>query len=51
MKSSQEFGKYDGLGLINGDVISLERNESYPIPHIGWSQIQVEKNKTENKLF
>lgn len=50
MKSSQEFGKYDGLGLINGDVISLERNESYPIPHIGWSQIQVEKNKTENKL-
>ena len=50
MKSSQEFGKYDGLCLINGDVISLERNESYPIPHIGWSQIQVEKNKTENKL-
>lgn len=51
MKSSKEFGNHDGMGLISGNVISLDRSENYPIPHIGWSQIQIEKNKTENKLI
>ena len=45
MKSSDEFGKYKGLSLINGKVISLEKNENFPIPHIGWSSIEIDKKK------
>ena len=51
MKSSDEFGKYKGLSLINGKVISLEKNENFPIPHIGWSSIEIDKKKNENKII
>ena len=51
MKSSDEFGKYKGLSLINGKVISLEKNENFPIPHIGWSSIEINKKKNENKII
>ena len=44
MKSSQEFGNHDGLGLISGKVISLDGSENYPI-HIGWSEINIELSK------
>ena len=45
IKSSQEFGNHDGLGLISGKVISLDGSENYPIPHIGWSEINIELSK------
>ena len=45
MKSSQEFGNHEGLGLIDGKVVSLDKNENFPIPHIGWSQINIELSK------
>ena len=51
MKSSDEFGKYKGLSLINGKVISLEKKENFPIPHIGWSSIEIDKKKNENKII
>lgn len=51
MESSEEFGQFEGLGLINGKVISLERKENFPIPHIGWSTIELNKNKSKNKLI
>ena len=51
MKSSEEFGQFEGLGLINGKVISLEGKENFPVPHIGWSTIELNKNKNKNKLI
>lgn len=42
-----EFGEFPGLGLIDGSVKKLEVNK-YPLPNIGWNNIDVEK---ENELF
>ena len=42
-----EFGKYSGLSLIDGSVKKLETNK-YPLPHIGWNNVDVKKN---NILF
>ena len=45
MNSSEEFGNHDGLKLIPGDVIKLKNSKDYPVPHIGWSQIIINKIK------
>lgn len=42
-----EFEEYSGLGLIDGSVKKLETNK-YPLPHIGWNNVDVKKN---NILF
>lgn len=41
-KSSEEFGKTDGLGLIDGEVVSLRKVDSDPdvlVPNIGWHEV------------
>ncbi|MDP2851920.1 MAG: imidazole glycerol phosphate synthase subunit HisH [Gallionella sp.] len=41
-KSSEEFGKTEGLGLIDGEVVSLRRLDSDPdvlVPNIGWHEV------------
>lgn len=41
-RSSEEFGKTDGLGLIDGEVISLRKIDSDPdvlVPNIGWHEV------------
>jgi glutamine amidotransferase len=41
-KSSEEFGKTEGLGLIDGEVVSLRRLDSAPdvlVPNIGWHEV------------
>lgn len=39
MERSFEFGVHEGLGLIEGDVVSLrdEGESSLKVPHIGWN--------------
>ena len=38
-KRSYEFGRYEGLGLIDGDVNLFKFNNFVKVPHIGWNNI------------
>ena len=53
MNSSSEFGDNEGLSLIKGSVNKLQPYKKYPIPHVGWNEVYLYKNKTslENKVF
>jgi glutamine amidotransferase len=47
---SYEYGEYKGLGLIEGEVCSLEKvTKNLKIPHIGWNSLNF-KNK-DSKLL
>jgi glutamine amidotransferase len=35
-----EFGEYDGLGWLSGNVIKIDSKDK-PLPHIGWNDIQI----------
>jgi imidazole glycerol-phosphate synthase subunit HisH len=52
---SYEFGIHNGLGLIEGKVekIKNEDSKNIKIPHVGWNEVYLYKNKTslENKVF
>ncbi len=41
---SEEFGEYEGLGLISGSVNRLRFSASakarYPVPHVGWNSLK-----------
>lgn len=47
---SFEYGRHDGLGLLQGSVTPLQGyiDESLKIPHIGWNALHMER---ENPLF
>ena len=47
MTESEEFGLHKGLNLIDGKVINLRstQNRSYKVPHVGWSQLLIQKDK------
>lgn len=47
---SYEFGEYEGLGLIKGNIVPLKGviSESCKIPHIGWNALEL---KGESPLF
>ena len=38
---SFEFGEYDGLGLIKGEVVPIPKKAGLKIPHIGWNAINL----------
>lgn len=49
-ESSEEFGRQNGLGLINGEVKYFDKSrfkEKLKVPHMGWNKIF----KKENRLF
>lgn len=50
---SFEYGEHEGLGLIKGDIVSMEGvvPEGYKIPHIGWNGLHFPKDKPKNELF
>ncbi len=50
---SFEYGEHKGLGLIKGDIVSMEGvvPEGYKIPHIGWNGLHFPKDKPKNELF
>lgn len=47
-ETSYEFGEHQGLGLIPGQVVSLENalkenNFLYKVPHMGWNKLEIRK--------
>ncbi|MBI4982285.1 MAG: imidazole glycerol phosphate synthase subunit HisF [Candidatus Omnitrophica bacterium] len=48
MEKSYEFGTYDGLGIIAGDVVKFDLKQDlikdgYKVPHVGWNSISQAK--------
>lgn len=47
-ESSDEFGSQKGFGFLPGHIAKFPREnaagERFPVPHMGWSQIIIEKN-------
>lgn len=50
---SFEYGEHKGLGLIKGDIVSMEGvvPEIYKIPHIGWNGLHFPKDKDKSPIF
>ena len=50
---SFEYGEHKGLGLIKGDIVSMEGvvPENYKIPHIGWNGLHFPKDKEKSPIF
>ena len=46
---SEEHGVHKGMGLIKGRVKKFP--ESVKIPHMGWNNVKVEKQKVKCKMF
>ncbi len=50
LNKSYEFGEIDGLGIIDGEVISIKSkqtiNQHFKIPHIGWNKLLQNKSIT-----
>ena len=44
-EKSHEYGEYDGLGLIEGDVDFLDIG--LKVPHMGWNNLKFEKSDDE----
>jgi imidazole glycerol-phosphate synthase subunit HisH len=40
LRESEEFGRHDGLGIIEGTVELIPRVPGRKVPHIGWNRIQ-----------
>jgi glutamine amidotransferase len=47
-KKSFEYGEFDGLGLIKGNIVPLEGKISpeLKIPHIGWNSLEFKNEKS-----
>lgn len=43
-ETSYEDGQWSGLGLAAGEVVRFEDQPGLKIPHIGWNQVQVERD-------
>lgn len=41
---SEENGRWQGLGWIEGGVIAIKPQNGYRVPHVGWNDITVVKN-------
>ncbi|MBO5857212.1 MAG: imidazole glycerol phosphate synthase subunit HisH, partial [Clostridia bacterium] len=48
-EKSFEYGEFEGLGLINGNIVSLEGKipPQLKIPHIGWNSLQFKNGKSD----
>jgi len=53
LTKSYEFGCYDGLDIIPGQVVSMEGvvPRDYKIPHIGWNKLIFPKDKAKSPIF
>lgn len=52
-EESHEFGRWEGLGLIPGKVVTMEGvvPADYKIPHIGWNALKFAEGKEKSKLY
>lgn len=48
---SFEYGEHKGLGLISGDIVSMQPvvPESFKVPHIGWNSLNLLKSSPITK--
>ena len=44
-EKSHEYGEYEGLGLIEGEIDFLDIN--LKVPHMGWNNLKFEKSNDE----
>ena len=53
LTKSYEFGEYEGLNIIPGNVVSMEGvvPADYKIPHIGWNKLIFPKDKPKSPIF
>ena len=49
-ESSEESPGIAGLGIVPGSVSRFESIENLPVPHMGWSTIQLHKTPTSNNV-
>lgn len=47
-RSSDESPGVEGLGILDGTIVSIPPKEGYKIPHMGWNSIQIKQGA---KLF
>jgi glutamine amidotransferase len=40
---SEENGLFEGLNWIPGKVVKIPENPSFPVPHVGWNQLEILK--------
>ena len=53
LRYSTEFGRHEGLGLIDGGVVPIADAipPSYKIPHIGWNALHFPKERERCPIF
>tara|TARA_A100001011_G_scaffold381121_1_gene449263 strand:- start:166 stop:789 length:624 start_codon:yes stop_codon:yes gene_type:complete len=53
LSKSYEFGEYNGLNMISGEVKNINEvsNKELKVPNIGWNEITIEKNNDLFKSF
>lgn len=53
LTKSFEFGSFNGLDIIPGNVVSMEGvvPANYKIPHIGWNKLIFPKDKPKSPIF
>ncbi len=53
LERSFEYGEHRGLGLIPGDVVSMEPvvPKDYKIPHIGWNALHFPAGRPRSPIF
>jgi glutamine amidotransferase len=51
LTKSYENGECDGLDVIPGEVVPLERTENIKIPQIGWNKIEMTSGQDKNTIF
>lgn len=41
---SYEHGRHEGLGIVRGEVVPFDLPKTYKVPHMGWNQLEFERN-------
>lgn len=42
-RSSDESPRVEGIGLLDGEIVSIPPKEGYKIPHMGWNSIEIKE--------
>ena len=42
-RSSDESPGVEGIGLLDGEIVSIPPKEGYKIPHMGWNSIEIKE--------
>ncbi|MBQ7540695.1 MAG: imidazole glycerol phosphate synthase subunit HisH [Clostridia bacterium] len=51
-EKSYEFGEYEGLGLLRGNIVPIpDQDRTLKIPQIGWNALHFPKDKPKSPLF